>query len=397
MIRYRVMRDRLKIIVSGLIAQYPIGGVTWDYLQYVVGLARLGHAVYYLEDTGLWPYNPAEKGVSKHCRYNVGYLGAVMSRFGLSDKWAYYFPGESRWYGLTESQVKEVLTSSDLLINVSCSLQHLSGYQIVKRLAYVDTDPVFTQIKLARGQADFRKLVDAHTVHFSYGELLRETGPETGHHWRPLRKPIVLTEWTSSRAYRNVFTTVMNWTSYNDVTYQGQSYGQKDIELMRFVDLPRMVTPTVLEMAAGSGKTKRMPTDLLTRKGWQVVDPMKVCPDLDSYRDYLETSKAEWTVAKNGYVRGQAGWFSGRSACYLAAGRPVVVQDTGFSPVIPVGEGVLSFRTVDEAVAAIREVEGHYTKHAKAARELAEEYFDSNKVLTRLIEESFQTHASPTM
>src|SRR2546425_3823274 len=174
----------------------------------------------------------------------------------------------------------------------------------------------------------------------------------------------------------------MNWTSYNDGTYQGQAYGQKDIELMRFVDLPRMVTPTVLEMAAGSGKTKRMPTDLLIRKGWQVVDPMKVCPDLDSYRVYLETSKAEWTVAKNGYVRGQAGWFSGRSACYLAAGRPVVVQDTGFSPVIPVGEGVLSFRTVDEAEGEIREGSGHCTKQSDAVRGRAEEDIESNQILT---------------
>jgi len=178
----------------------------------------------------------------------------------------------------------------------------------------------------------------------------------------------------------------MNWTSYNPVLYNGQSYGQKDVEFMRFLELPSRVTPTVLEIAVNEGKVRRTPRALLARKGWRVVDPQTVCPDLESYRRYIESSKAEWSVAKNGYVVGQAGWFSGRSACYLAAGRPVVVQDSGFAGLLPVGEGLLSFTTMDEAVAAIREVQASYARHAKAARAIAESYFDSDKILTRLIE-----------
>lgn len=392
--------SRLRIIVTGLMAQYPLGGVTWDYLQYVLGLERLGHDVYYLENSGQWPYNPIEGGLGKDAVYNARYLADVMSRFGLADRWAYRFPGgmlpsgqvfQPEWFGVPDQVRKEVVRSADLLINVSSGIGNALPYVKVKRLAYVDTDPVFTQIRLLGGETEFLKHVDAHHIHFSYGECLWDTGPATGHRWRPMRKPIAISEWRPATPHRDVFTTVMNWTSYNDVTYNGQSYGQKDVEFMHFLDLPSRISPTTLELAAGSGKTRRMPSDLLTRKGWRVVDPMKVCPDLDGYRTYIESSKAEWTVAKGGYVLRQAGWFSGRSACYLAAGRPVVVQDTGFSSVIPVGEGILTFRTIDEAAAGIKEVEGDYARHAKAAREIAEEYFDSGKVLSRLVEESLKT------
>lgn len=380
------MTSSLRIIVTGIIAQYPLGGVTWDYIQYVLGLARLGHDVYYLEDTGQWPYNPTEGGLGKECEYNVNYLAGVMSRFGLADKWAYRFPWQSQWFGLPDEERKAVIESADLLINISGMLQRPEDYRQVRRLAYIDSDPVFTQVKLARGQADFRKLIDVHDVHFSFGECFSRAVPVTGHHWHPTRQPIVLSEWRPEVPWRDVFTTVMNWTSYNPVTYCGQTYGQKDVEFKRFLDLPGMVSPTDIEIAVNEGKTRRTPHSLLTYKGWRVVDPAEVCPDLDSYRGYIESSKAEWSVAKNGYVIGQSGWFSCRSACYLAAGRPVVVQDTGFTAVLPVGKGILPFTTVEEAVAAIHEVEGNYAKHAKAARAIAEEYFDSNKVLSRLLD-----------
>lgn len=382
------MTSSLRIIVSGLIAQYPLGGVTWDYFQYVLGLARLGHEVYYLEDTGQWPYNPTEGGVSKGCEFNVEYLGNLMARYGLAEKWAYRFPWQSQWFGLTESQRRDVIRTADLLINVSGTLEHPEEYRQVRRLAYIDSDPVFTQVKLARGQLDFRNLIDLHDVQFSFGEHLTDKVPETGHRWRPTRQPVVLSEWHPTAPYRNVFTTVMNWTSYNPVVYNGQTYGQKDVEFMRFLELPSQVAPLVLEIAVNEGKTRRTPRALLAHKGWRVVDPAVVCPDFDSYRQYIASSKAEWSVAKHGYVAGQAGWFSCRSACYLASGRPVVVQDSGFGAVLPVGAGLLPFTTVAEAVAAVRDVEARYAYHAEAARALAEAYFDADKVLTRLVEEA---------
>ena len=386
--------SRIRVIVTGLIAQYPLGGVTWDYLQYALGLARLGHDVYYFEDTGQWPFNPRDGGVTKDCAFNVDYLAHVMERYGLGDRWAYRFPWRSQWFGLSDAARQKVIASADLLINVSSTLCDPSEYRAVRRLAYVDSDPVFTQVKLARGQDHFRRLVDAHDVQFSFGESLAAATPPTGHVWLPTRQPIVLSEWQPAPAHRGTFTTVMNWTSYKPVEYGGVTYGQKDVEFMRFLDLPGHVAPVTLEVAVNhAGKTGPTPVERLERAGWRVVNPAQVCPDIDGYRDYIQSSAGEWSVAKNGYVLGQPGWFSCRSACYLASGRPVVVQDTGFSRVLPCGEGLVPFRTPSEAADGIRDVMANYERHSNAARAIAEEYFASDTVLGRLIEDAFRMPA----
>jgi len=378
----------IRIVVTGMIAQYPLGGVTWDYLQYVLGFHRLGHDVYYIEDTGQWPYDPSEDGRIKDCDFNVRYLAGVMSRFGLEDRWAYRFPWKSQWFGLPDARREEVVRTADLVVNLSGMFERPEDYRPASggRLVYIDSDPVFTQLKLARGETYFRNLVDRHDVLFSFGECLPGAAPDTGDTWLPTRQPVVISEWRPDREHRDVFTTVMTWVSYNAVKFEGETYGHKDVEFRRFLDLPERVAPVRLELAANAGRGRKLPRDHLVHKGWQVVDPRDVCPDLDGYRRYIESSKAEWSVAKNGYVRGRSGWFSCRSACYLAAGRPVVVQDTGFAPVLPVGEGILAFTTPDDAAAAIQDVEARYDRHAAAARAIAEDCFDSDKVLATLIE-----------
>lgn len=380
------MSSSLRIVVTGMLAQYPLGGLTWDFLNYVLGLKALGHDVWYVEDTGQWPYDPTESGLGKGCDYNVAYLSSAMTRFGMGDRWAYRFDWAQQWFGMPDQQRDAAIASADLLLNVSGTLHAPERYRQARRMAYVDTDPVFTQVKLARGQQDFRRLVDCHDVLFSFGELPPADVPDTGHRWLPTRQPVALEEWHTQRAPGNDFTTVMTWASYNPVAFQGRSYGQKDVELMRFLDVPSRVSPTVLELAASKGKGSRMPEALLRHRGFRLVDPQVTCPDLDSYRAYVQASRAEWSVAKQGYVLGQAAWFSCRSACYLAAGRPVVVQDTGFRSVLPTGTGIVAFRTPDEATAAIHDVQARYDEHATAARDLAAEYFDARKVLASLIE-----------
>jgi hypothetical protein len=394
------MTSRLRVIVTGLIAQHPLmAGVTWDYLQFAVGLDRLGHDVYYFEDSGEWPYAGKDQS-ALDCSANIAHLAGVMSRFDLGDRWAYRCPITSEWSGLREEVRKSVIQSADLLVNVSGTLERPEEYRRTGRLAYIDSDPVFTQIKLARGHEAFRRRVEAHDVLFSFGECLSDAWPSPGYRWRRTRQPILLSEWRPEQRGREAFTTVMNWTSYAPLEFQGRTYGQKDLELRRFLDLPTRVRTPVLEVAlwqfrqsamAGEESKDRTPTprEVLARAGWQVVNPFEACYDIDSYRSYVETSKAEWSVAKNGYVQGKSGWFSCRSACYLAAGRPVVVQDTGFSTVLPTGEGILPFATVEQAIAAIRAVECDYSRHARAARRIAEEYFDSAKVLSRLIEQAY--------
>jgi hypothetical protein len=385
----------LRIVVTGLIGQHPLGGVTWDYLQYVLGLHRLGHDVYYLEDTGNWPYNAAGTGgadwIVPDCSANVRYLRAVMRRFGFADRWAFRCPVGPTWAGLSDRRRNEVLETADLLLNVSGSLAFPRRYRHVKRLAYLDSDPVFTQVKLALGQRRFRERVDLHDVHFTFGERLGRAVPRTGHRWIPTRQPIVLSEWRTSVVPRDAFTTVMNWAGDKKLACNGTEYGQKNIEFERFLELPSLVAPTRLELAIRRARRRAKsiaPLARLQRKGFRVVDPHQVCRGVDGYRRYVQTSKGEWSVAKHGYVIGRPGWFSCRSACYLAAGRPVVVEDTGFSKVLPTGEGLLSFRTPEESADAIHRVEGDYRRHAKAAREIAEEYFDSDRVLTRLVEQA---------
>ena len=412
----RSVKMSLRIIVTGLIAQHPLlGGITWHYLQYLLGLARLGHQVYYFEDSGEFPYNldggaSGNDWIARDCSYNVGHLAKTMSRYGFEKRWAYHFALNSEWYGLSNRKRAEVIRSADLLINVSGSLERPDNYRQIPHLLYIDTDPVITQIKILQGDTLFVNRVKAHDTHFSFGENVMEQGPDTGHLWRPARQPIILSEWRPAMCRGESYTTVMNWASYAPLIHAGRTYGQKDVEFKRFLDLPKHVAPVQMELAVsrtrylewkagekglshGTGhpdddETTGMTRDSVVCAGWRVVDATELCSDLDSYRHYIESSKAEWSIAKNAYVVGKPGWFSERSACYLAAGRPVIVQDTGFDHSLPTGEGLLSFQTPEDAAAAIGEVEANYTRHARAAREIAEAFFDSDMVLSQLIEEA---------
>jgi hypothetical protein len=386
---------QLRIVVTGLIGQHPLGGVAWDYVQYPVGLARLGHDVWYLEDSGEWPYDVSGPGgrasAVEDCSANVSYLESVMHRFGLDDRWMFRCPIGQRWHGIDESTRTEVLESADLLLNISGSLFRPAEYRSVRQLAYVDSDPGFTQVKLANDEGRFGNRVRAHDVHFTFGERLGPAVPDTGIRWLPTRQPILLGEWQSTATTRPAFTTIMNWASYAAVVHEGQRFGQKNVEFERFIDLPHLVPDITLEVAMRGILRRRKPTapmERLAQRGWHVVDPRVVCPTLDSYRDYITSSRGEWSVAKHGYVAGPTGWFSCRSACYLAAGRPVAVQDTGFSSVIPTGEGLLAFTTPEEAARALLEIDGDYDRHAQAARDIARDHFDSDIVLGALVDDA---------
>lgn len=305
---------------------------------------------------------------------------------------------------------REVLESADLLINVSGTLKRPVDYRGIARLAYIDSDPVFTQIKLAlpRGHLKFQRRVATHDVHFSFGERLSSAMPPTPYTWLPTRQPIVLDQWQTNRQPGRAYTAVMSWASYKPLRYRGRLFGQKDMEFRRFMALPQLRPDDAFELAlntialdtdqhlgwessdshlAEAQEGARVsPLVRLTQAGWKVVDAGEVCSDVDRYRSYIQGSRGEWSVSKNGYVQGSPGWFSCRSACYLAAGRPVMVEDTGFGAVIPTGRGLLSFSTLDEAADALGEVEANYSSHARAARELAQEFFDSGRVLTSLVE-----------
>jgi hypothetical protein len=409
----------LRVVVTGLIAQHPrLGGMTWHYLHYLLGLQKLGHEVMYLEDSGQWPYvlegsSDAASWIAYDCSPNVDYLAAIMERFGLTDRWAYRFPIADEWFGIGPARRTELLRTADVILNVSGTLEDPGRYRGAARLVYIDTDPVFTQLEIAYGEhTDFAARVAAHDVHFTFAAHAGLLHP-TPYAWLTTRQPIDLSEWQLDSPSRDDFTTVMSWASYAPKSYGGEVYGQKDVEFLRFLDLPSRVSaplevalPSIRhpewEPVAWEQRLTLLPADALARlegldwnvpallesAGWRCVNAFEAVGDLDRYRGYIATSKGEWTVAKNLYVRGQVGWFSERSACYLAAGKPVVTQDTGLEGALPTGDGLLTFRTLDDAAAGIEQVNGSYARHARAARELAREYFDAERVLSDLLEEA---------
>lgn len=413
--------SRLRVVVTGLIAQHPrLGGVAWDYVQYPAGLARLGHDVYYLEDSGEWPYRlhggaDPESWIARDPSDNVRHLADVMERVGLRDRWMYRFPVTGHWYGLSERHRAEVLSSADVLLNVSGTLEDPELYRRIPRLAYIDSDPVFTQARiLADPTSAFSRRVDAHDAFFSFGGRIDEGPFATPHAWRSTRQPVLLSEWSPAPVARAELTTVMSWTSYEPLESRGLLLGQKDVELRRLLALPRR-SPVPLEIALGSlhhagwesvderspaeaPRTADLtPAEILGAAGWRVVDAFSACATPEAYRSYIRSSRGELSVAKSGYVVGRSGWFSCRSACYLACGRPVIVQDTGFSPSPPVGLGVLAFDSADSALAAIEDVVAHYQRHARAAREIAVEYFDARRVLAPLLEQALAAAPRPAV
>jgi len=381
------MSERLRIAVSGLAVTYPFGGVFWDYVQYPVGLARLGHDVLYLEDTGHWCYDPEAETFVEDGSRNAARFAAALGRLEpkLATSW-FYRDGGGRDYGRPWPEVAAFCRDADLFIHISASCWLQEEYFSAKRVAFVDSDPIFTQAAMNPVETLRR-----HDVFFTFAENIGAPDclvPADVVEWVPTRQPIVLDAFVGRNGspYRPVFTTVASWESTEGSSVvDGVEYGGKGVEFERFIDLPAR-SPVTLELAlAGSP-----PADRLRAHGWQLRDAYEVSGDPWTYLDYLRDSLGEWSVAKNAYVASRSGWFSCRSACYLALGVPAVVQDTGFGAAIPTGEGVLSFATLDEAGAAIEAVARDPRRHSQAARAIAEEYFDSEKVLSSLLEEALR-------
>lgn len=388
----------LRVAVTGLAATYPLGGVFWDYMQYVLGLHRLGCDVLYVEDTGRWCYDPAARTFVEDATAHAAYLAREIAALepGLADKW-FFRDTAGRTFGRPWADVVRFVRSADLFLHVSASCWMRDEYFGAKRLAFVDSDPVYTQASIPAylaGTADGAErerveMLRRHHVHFTFAENVgaAECRVPTGlFDWVPTRQPVVLDCFDRAAlpvaVRRRVLTTVASWEpSEKGPVVGGVAYGGKSVEFRRFIDLPaRLGVPVEVALSGPA------PYDLLRERGWHLTDPYAVSSDPWVYRNYLANSLAEWSVAKHAYAASRSGWFSCRSACYLALGVPVVVQDTGFGRAIPTGEGVLAFSTPEEAADAVRTVAAEPERHARAARDIAQEYLDSRKVLSRLLE-----------
>jgi hypothetical protein len=360
--------------------------MAWHHLQYVMGLTRLGHEVYFIEDSGDSPwccYDPLRQLTDADPSYGVEFAGRTFGRVGLGGCWAYYDAHTSRWLGPCVDRALDFCMTADLLLNLGGVNPVRPWLTDIPKRVFIDTDPVFTQIRHLT-DSSARQLALQHTAFFSFGENLESTHPRDGLPWQRTRQPIVMDAWPITPGpARGRFTTIMQWESYSAVQHGDVCYGMKSNSFRPFMDLPAQVGP-ILELAIGS---ETAPRPLLESKGWILRDPLETAPDPWAYQRYIQQSKAEFTVAKHGYVVGRSGWFSERSAAYLASGRPVVTEETGFSDWLEVGDGVLAFVTPDEAVAAIEDVNSRYETHCRAARAVAEAYFDSDQVLRQLLEE----------
>lgn len=374
-------------------AQYPFGGVIWDYVQYLLGFRDLGHEVWYLEDSGVWPYDPIQFTYTEDCSHNVLYLKKIMEEFGFQDRWIYRNGANGEFHGAGETVARELLKNGDLLVDVS-GAGCLRDYDLtIRHKMFLDGDPMFTQIGLCDPEKkEHAERVKSYESHFSFGLHIGASDclvPTAGIDWKPTLQPIALDYWpVQTEAPLDRFTTVMNWASYAPKEWEGKPYGQKDLEFQRFIQLPQK-TKQKMVLAMGKGPGNQRPTEKLESIGWTILEPDQVVPDHHTYRDFLRTSAAEWSIAKHGYVASQSGWFSCRTACYLALGRPAVVQDTGWSRHLPHLEGVLPFTTEEEALSQIDSIRCDYKKHQKAARAFAEEFLDAKKVCQKLISDAF--------
>jgi hypothetical protein len=352
-----------------------------------VGLARLGHDVYYVEDSWAPPYDPRVKSPVEDCAYGVEFLRQTMERFGLGDRWAYRDMIHDRCYGLERGRLDQLYREADALINVCGATRLREEHMACPIRIYVQTDPVVDQILVAENNARTIETLAAHTHHFTYGENLGQPDcpiPMEKFDWRPTRPPVVLDFWEPDfNLAASHFTTVGTWENMNkDVRFEGQTYyWSKHVNFLRLVDLPRL-TPQPLELAIET--VDAATRELLLERGWRLADPYEKSRDTANYQQHIYASRGELTVAKDLYARTRCGWFSDRSVCYLAAGKPVVTQETGFSKFVPTGRGLFSFETAEGAAAALEEINRDYAHHCRVAREVAAGSFDSDKVLGEL-------------
>lgn len=387
--------SRLRVIVMGYLVRGPLGGIAWHHLQYVLGLARLGHDVFFFEDSDDYPscYDPVRNVMDRDPAYGLDFAQRAFTRLGLGSRWTYYDAHRDCWLGPAADMVPGVCASADLLLNVSCVNPLRSWMEQIPARALVDTDPVFTQIRHLTDAAA-RARADRHTAFFTYGENIGQPGctiPADGFAWQATRQPVVIDAWSPTRGPASgPLTTVMLWDSYPSADYDGCHYGMKRESFEPYMAMPAL-TGQRFELALGSAQE---PRERLSRHGWTILDPREPTRDPWTYQHFIRESKAEFSVAKHGYVVSQSGWFSERSAAYLASGRPVVVQDTGFSRWLRADGGVLPFHDTAEALSQLQAVTAEYERQCRDARDVAETYFDSAKVLTDLLEKAVGTTPS---
>lgn len=379
-----------KIIVFGIIFWYPLAGVTYQFLHYLMGLRRLGYDPYYVEDSGRWIYDPLSFEFSPDASCNIAAVAPILETHGFGNRWAFRgnYPG-GRCYGMTEEQLLQLYRQADAFLNVTASQELREEHMACPRRIYVESDPFAVQIKVAQGDEPTIKALEAHDTLFTFGENLGAPDcdiPVEHFRWLPTRQPVAMELWENPfpPARGTAFSTITTWHNKGkDLEWRGETwYWTKDREFKKFLDLPRR-RDVKFELAVEVDEDVHR---LLTANGWNIVHSLPISRDINQYRRYIQNSRGEFTVAKDQVVRPLTGWFSDRSCSYLAAGRPVITQETGFSKYLPTGKGLFGFRTMEDILSAVDIIESDYEGSCKAAREIARECFAAEKVLGSLME-----------
>jgi hypothetical protein len=378
---------KLTILFSGMIAADPHqGGATWAVLQYVLGFRDLGHEVYFIEPVPRKSLRPI--GAALDTSVSADYFREVTRQFGLTDCSALLLQGTRDTVGLSYRDLENVAARADVYFNISGMLTDPALLSPVPSRVYLDLDPAFVQLWSAEYGIDMR--FEGHNHFVTVGQQIGEAEcnvPTCGLTWSKTFQPVVLADWpVNPTPPTRGFTTVGNWRAYGSAEANGVFYGQKAHSFRELIDLPTR-SAEQFELALNIFPGDDVDRAELLNNHWTLSDPVTVAGYPDSYRAFVQSSTAELGVAKSGYVKSRCGWFSDRSVCYLASGRPVIAQETGFNRALPTGEGLFSFSTTDDALSAIESVRADYELQARQARKIAEEFFDSRKVLPRLLTE----------
>jgi GT2 family glycosyltransferase len=381
-----------KVVLLGMMTKMPVAGVAWQNLHYLLGFERLGCETYYVETHARTPSMLMSRADDDSSALAAEFIAALMRRFGMADRWAFRaLHDDGRCFGMSEAELERLYGSADLLINLHGGTQPYPELAATGRLVYLETDPVQLQLELQHGLQETIDFLEPHSAFFSFAENWGNPDCRLPRSERfeflTTRQPVVLDLWPDrSPQPANVFTTIGNWRQdWRDVTFEGERYTwSKHQEFLNHVDLPER-SGQAFELALSSCEPPER--QMLREHGWRVRDGLEVSRGIDRYRDYLGASRGEFTVAKEQNVRLRTGWFSDRSATYLASGRPVITQETGFGNVLPSGAGLFGFESPDDALAAVEEIDADYSRHATAAREIAREYFSHEVVLGKLLDD----------
>jgi hypothetical protein len=387
------MSGRRLIVVLGMMGRCPFGGQTWLYLNWLRGLAGLGHDVWYVEDDATWPYDPGADSLVDDPTYAVGHLSRTLERIGLGGRWAYraLYRGEEACHGLSRERLVQLYRDCDALLNVCGATVLNEDHRRARRRVYVETDPVTNQLELAQGVAKTRAVLSAHDLIVTYGENYGApdcTVPLDGFRYLKTRQPVDLELWPAAfDAQAASYTTIGNWKQRgHDVVWNGETYAwSKHHEFLKFLELPQRRPAQRFELCLNVDEAADR--WLLRGHGWQLTSPLAMSLDPFGYQEFFRRSRAEWTVAKDQNVRLRSGWFSERDACYLASGKPVIAQSTGFENHLPTGRGLFAFRSMDDVLAAVDAIESDYAGACRAAREVAEESLEAGRVCRRFLED----------